>query len=137
MRKVMTLRVRAPREDGLPRLCAILMLVMDWALNRRSVLEDMTTCMSKCASDVANGTGFMSGVSCVPDGVNCELFDPPEVEFMVTSFGKLLFYNSVICWGSSLCFNPTDERKVTAKNDCTIETKHCCTIAHLFEFPHK
>jgi len=46
----MTLRVRAPREDGLPRLCAIIMLVLDWALNRRSVLEDMAICMSKCAS---------------------------------------------------------------------------------------
>jgi len=67
MRKVMTLRVRAPREDGLPRLCVILMLVMDWALNRRSVLEDVAICMSKCASNVAIGTGVMSGVSWVPD----------------------------------------------------------------------
>jgi len=74
----MTLRVRAPREDGLPRQCAILMLVLDWALNRRSVLEDMAICMSKCASNVANGTGVMSGVSWVPDGVSCDLFDPPE-----------------------------------------------------------
>jgi len=46
----MTLRVRAPRADGLPRQCAILMRVMDWALNRRSVLEDVAICMSKCAS---------------------------------------------------------------------------------------
>jgi len=66
----MTLRVRAPREDGLPRLCAILMLVMDWALNRRSVLEDMAIYVSKCASNVTNGTGVMSGVSWVPDGVS-------------------------------------------------------------------
>jgi len=66
----MTLRVRAPREDGLPRLCAILMLVMDWALNRRSVLEDMAICMSKCAPNVVNGTGVKSGVSWMPDGVS-------------------------------------------------------------------
>jgi len=66
----MTLRVRAPREDGLPRLCAILMLVLDWALNRRSVLEDMAICMSKCASNVVNGTGVKSGVSWMPDGVS-------------------------------------------------------------------
>jgi len=46
------------------------MLVMDWALNRRSMLEDMAICMSKCASNVANGTGVMSGVSWVPDGVS-------------------------------------------------------------------
>ena len=70
MRKVMTLRVRAPRVDGLPRQCVILMLVMDWTLNRRSVLEDMAICMSKCASNVANGTGVMSGVIWIPDGVS-------------------------------------------------------------------
>jgi len=67
----MTLRVRAPQEDGLPRLsCAILMLVMDWALNRRSVLEDMAICMSKCASNMVNGTGVKSGVSWMPDSVS-------------------------------------------------------------------
>jgi len=66
----MTLRVRAPREDGLPRLCAILMLVLDWALNRRSVLEEMAICMSKCASNMVNGTGVKSGVSWMPDGVS-------------------------------------------------------------------
>jgi len=66
----MTLCVRAPRVDGLPRLCAILMLVMDWALNRRSVLEDMAISMSKCASNVVNGTGVKSGVSWMPDGVS-------------------------------------------------------------------
>jgi len=71
----MTLRVRAPREDGLPKLRVILMLVLEWALNRRSVLEDVA---SKCASNVANGTGVMPGVSWVPDGVSCDLFDPPE-----------------------------------------------------------
>ena len=103
----MTLRVRAPREDGLPRQCAILMLVLDWALNRRSVLEDMAICMSKCASNVANGTGVMSGVSWVPDGVSCDLFAPQEVELMVTLFSKLLFYSTVIYWSSSLCYNPT------------------------------
>jgi len=42
------------------------------------VLEDMAICMSKCASNVANGNGVMSGVSWVPDGVSCDLFDPPE-----------------------------------------------------------
>jgi len=67
----------------------------------------MAICMSKCASNVANGTGVMSGVSWVPDGVSCDLFAPQEVESMVTLFSKLLFYNSVICWSSSLCFNPT------------------------------
>jgi len=66
----MTLRVRAPREDGLPRQCAILMLVLDWASNRRSVLEDMAICMSKCASSVVNGIGVKSGVSWMPDGVS-------------------------------------------------------------------
>jgi len=66
----MTLRVRAPREDGLPRQCVILLLVMDWALNRRSVLKDMAICMSKCAPTVVNGTGVKSGVSWMPDGVS-------------------------------------------------------------------
>jgi len=66
----MTLRVRAPREDGLPRQCAILMLVLDWALNQRSVLEDMAICMSKCASNVVNGTVVKSGVSWMPDRVS-------------------------------------------------------------------
>jgi len=66
----MTLRLRAPRVDGLPRLCAILMRVMAWALNRRSVLEDMAICVSKCAPNVVNGTGVKSGVSWVPDGVS-------------------------------------------------------------------
>jgi len=107
MKKVVTLRVRAPQEDGLPRLCATLMLVMDWASNRRSVLEDIAVCVSKCPSDVANGTGVMSGVSWVPDGVSCGLFDPPEQSSMVTLFGKLLFCSAVICWSSSLCFDPT------------------------------
>jgi len=45
----MTLKVRATLADGLPRHCAILMLVVDWALNRRSVLEDAAICVSKCA----------------------------------------------------------------------------------------
>jgi len=75
--------------------------------NPNVVLEDMAICMSKCASNVANGTGVMSGVSWVPDGVSCDLFAPQEVELMVTLFSKLLFYNSVVCWSSSLCFNPT------------------------------
>jgi len=66
----MTLRVQAPREDGLPRQCAILVLVMDWASNRRSVLEDMAICVSKCASNAASGTGVVSGVSWAPDGVS-------------------------------------------------------------------
>jgi len=66
----MTLCVQAPQVDGLPRQCAILMLVMDWALNRRSVLEVMAICMSKCAPNVVNGTGVKSGVSWVPDGVS-------------------------------------------------------------------
>jgi len=35
-----------------------------------TLLEDMAICMSKCASNVANGTGVMSGVSWVPDGVS-------------------------------------------------------------------
>jgi len=35
-------------------------------------------CVSKCASNVANGIGVMSGVSWVSDGVSCDLFDPPE-----------------------------------------------------------
>jgi len=34
------------------------------------LLEDVAVCMSKCASNVANGTGVMSGVSWVPDGVS-------------------------------------------------------------------
>jgi len=36
----------------------------------RLLLEDMAICMSKCASNVANGTGVMSGVSWIPDGVS-------------------------------------------------------------------
>jgi len=62
------------------------------------VLEDMAICMSKCASNVANGTGVMSGVSWVPDSVSCDLFEPQEVELMVTLFSKLLFYSIVIYW---------------------------------------
>jgi len=77
------------------------------------MLEDVAVCMSKCASNVANGTGVMSGVSWAPDGVSCDLFDPPEVEFMVTLFSKLLFYNSAICWSGSLCFNPTFAKQST------------------------
>jgi len=67
----------------------------------------MAICMSKCASNVANGTGVKSGVSWVPDGVSCDLFAPQEVEIMVTLFSKLLFYSTVIYWSSSLCYNPT------------------------------
>jgi len=72
-----------------------------------SVLEDMAVCMSKCASDVANGTGVKSGVSWMPDGVSLIHLIHQEQSPMVTSFGKLLFHNGVICWSSSLCFNPT------------------------------
>ena len=67
----------------------------------------MAICMSKCASNVANGTGVMSGVSWVPDAVSCDLFAPQEVELMVTLFSKLLFYSAVIYWSSSLCYDPT------------------------------
>jgi len=98
MRKVMTLRVRAPRVDGLPGLCAILMLVMDWASNRRSVLEDVAICMSKCAPNVANGTGVNSGVSWMPDGVSLIHLIHQEQSPMVTLFSKLLFCCMVICW---------------------------------------
>jgi len=35
-----------------------------------SLLEDMAICMSKCASNVVNGTGVKSGVSWMPDGVS-------------------------------------------------------------------
>jgi len=53
--------------------------IMESAGNMK-VLEDMAICMSKCASNMANGTGVMSGVSWVPDGVSCDLFDPSRVE---------------------------------------------------------
>jgi len=43
---------------------------VDWALNQRSVLEDMAICMSKCAHNVVNGTGVRSNVSWIPDGVS-------------------------------------------------------------------
>jgi len=36
----------------------------------RQVLEDVAICMSKCASNVVNGTGVKSGVSWMSDGVS-------------------------------------------------------------------
>jgi len=62
------------------------------------LLEDMAICMSKCASNVANGTGVKSGVSWMPDGVSLIHFVHQEQSLMVTLFSKLLFYSIVICW---------------------------------------
>jgi len=87
----MTVRVRAPRVDGLPRQCVSLMLVMDWALNRRSVLEVMAICVSKCAPNVADGTSVKSGVSWAPDGISLIHVIHQEQSLMVTCFSKLLF----------------------------------------------
>jgi len=64
-------------------------------------------------SDVANGTGVMSGVIWAPDGVSCGLFDPPEWSSMVALVGKLLFCSAVIRWSSSLCFDPTFAKQST------------------------
>jgi len=65
------------------------MLVMDWALNQRSVLEDVAMCMSRCAPDVANGTCVKSGVSWAPDGVSLIHLIHQEPSPMVTCFSKL------------------------------------------------
>jgi len=48
----------------------LLMLLLGVCVAALQVLEDMAVCMSKCASDVANRTGVMSGVSWEPDGVS-------------------------------------------------------------------
>jgi len=56
-----------------------------WALNRRSVLEDLDVCVSKFASDVANVTGVISGVSWVPDGVSLIRLIHGKQSWMVTS----------------------------------------------------
>jgi len=51
---------------------------VDWAFNRRSVLENMDICVSKCipTSNDLNGTAVRSGVRWVPNGVSCDGFDP-------------------------------------------------------------
>ena len=94
----MTLRLQAPRVDGLPRQRAILMLVMDWTSNRRSALEVVAICMSKCAPTVVNGTGVKSCASWAPDGVSLIHLIHQEQSLMVTCFGKLVFSCMVFCW---------------------------------------
>jgi len=61
------------------------------------VLEDVAICMSKCASNVANGTGVKSGVSWMPDGVSLIHLIHQEWSLMVTLFNKLLFCCKVFC----------------------------------------
>jgi len=48
-----------------------------------------------------------------------------------------LFHLQAICKHWSQKLTQWDERKATAQNVCTVETKHCKTFACLFQFPHK
>ena len=75
--------------------------------DKQFVLEDVAIHMSKCASDVANGTDVKSGVSWVPDGVSLIHLIHQQQSPMVTSFSKLIFHCIVFCCSGSLCFNPT------------------------------
>jgi len=52
----------------------------------------MAVCVSKCASDVANGTGVKSGDSWMPDGFSLIHLIHQEQSLMVTLFGKQLFH---------------------------------------------
>jgi len=108
------------------------MLVMDWALNGRSVLEDMAICVSKCAPNVANRTGVKSGVSWTPDGASLIHLIHQEWSLIVTFVGKLLFCNGVICWSSSLCFDPTKIRFCSKW-----KTSISCLAQKFFCRPHK
>jgi len=58
----------------------------------------MANCVSKCAPDVANGTGVKSGVSWVPDGVILIHLIHQEQSLMVPHFGELIFHSVVFCW---------------------------------------
>jgi len=58
----------------------------------------MAICMSKCASNVANGIGVKTGVSWMSVWCQFDLFDPSGVESNLTLFSKLLFYSTVIYW---------------------------------------
>ena len=67
------------------------------------LLEDMAICMSKCAPNVANGTGVKSGVSWMPDGVSLIHLIHQEQSPMVTLFSKLLFCCMVFYQWLVLC----------------------------------
>jgi len=68
----------------------------------------MAVCVSKCASDEANGTGVKSGDSWMPDGVSLIHLIHQEQSLMVTLFGKQIFpLHGLLTVAGSLCFDPT------------------------------